>query len=60
MHHLMGASDIAKLLDVTRQGVSHIVKTNDTFPPPTAVISGVRIWEREAVEAWARRERRVK
>ena len=60
MHHLIGAAEIAKLLGVTRQGVSHIAKTDPTFPAPTAVISGVRIWEREDVERWARETGRIK
>ena len=57
-HHLVGATEIAKLLGLTRQRV-HQLAALDDFPRPTAILSSSIIWEREAVEEWARRTGRM-
>lgn len=54
MHHLVGVAEIAEMLGVTRQRVNAIVATHDDFPKPAAVLAAGRIWNREAVEKWAR------
>jgi predicted DNA-binding transcriptional regulator AlpA len=59
MHHLVGVSEIAEMLGVSRQRVNAIVKSHDDFPQPEAELSAGRIWLRSAVVAWAQAEGRV-
>lgn len=51
--HLMGLTEIAEMLGVSRQRVHQLAKAND-FPAPVARLSAGTIWERVDVEAWAR------
>ena len=53
MHHLVGTAEIADMLGVSRQRVHQLV-TRPDFPEPTAVLAAGMIWERSAVEDWAR------
>ncbi|MCU1489661.1 MAG: hypothetical protein JWM85_1066 [Acidimicrobiaceae bacterium] len=55
----MGLTEIAELLNMTRQGADKLVRREPTFPEPTAILTGTRIWEREAVEGWALRTGRL-
>lgn len=52
--HLMGAAEVAKLLGVSRVRVHQIAAADPTFPDPVAELAAGRIWEREAIEEWAR------
>jgi predicted DNA-binding transcriptional regulator AlpA len=54
MPELMGVSEIAELLDVTRQRVNQLVQTDPTFPEPEAELAAGRIWIRSDIEAWVR------
>jgi predicted DNA-binding transcriptional regulator AlpA len=60
MDDLMSATEIAKLLGITRQRVDQIAKADVTFPSPVAVLSGIRVFGRAAIEAWARKTGRIK
>lgn len=51
--HLVGLSEIATILGVSRQRVGQLVRDYDDFPPPVAELASGRIWETAAVEAWA-------
>ncbi|MGH2670267.1 MAG: DNA-binding protein [bacterium] len=53
--HLVGVSEIAHMLGVTRQRAVQLVGDYADFPAPTAVLASGRIWEREAVEMWIRK-----
>jgi predicted DNA-binding transcriptional regulator AlpA len=57
---LMGLTEIAELLGMTRGGAEKLVKREPDFPPPMAVLRGARVWDREAVEIWARETGRIK
>ncbi len=59
-NHLVGATEIAEMLGVTRQWVNQLAREDPTFPQPEAELSGGRIWEREAIEKWAAETGRVK
>ena len=59
MHHLVGVTEIAQMLGVTRQRVHKITQTDSTFPEPDAILSAGHIWKRAEVEAWARRTGRL-
>jgi prophage regulatory protein len=50
---LVGVHEIAELLDVSRQRVDRIAATDDSFPPPVAVLAAGRIWHRADIEQWA-------
>ena len=55
---LMGVAEIAELLGVSRQRVHQLSKAPE-FPAPIAELSAGAIWEREAVETWARKTGRL-
>ena len=51
---LVGLSDIARMLGVTRQR-AHQLAASEGFPAPVETIGDrIRTWSREAVEDWAR------
>lgn len=50
---LLGATDVARLLGVSRQRVYQLAERTD-FPRPVAVLARGRMWERGQIEAWAR------
>ncbi len=52
--HLVGLSEIATMLGVSRQRAGQLVRDYDDFPPPVAELASGRIWETTAVDAWAK------
>jgi prophage regulatory protein len=56
---LVGLTEIAEMLDLSRQRVDQIVRADPRFPEPVAVIAAGRIWRRSDVERWARRDGRL-
>lgn len=56
--HLMGVTEIAQLLGVSRQRVQQLAKT-EGFPEPAARLVGAIIWNRADVERWARETGRI-
>ena len=52
--HLVGLSEIATMLGVSRQRAGQLVRDYSDFPPPVAELASGRIWETTAVEAWAK------
>ena len=50
---LVGVSEIADMLTVTRQRVDKISRTDPSFPEPVAELHAGRIWLRKDVHAWA-------
>ncbi|MDP8930113.1 MAG: hypothetical protein M3O70_16480 [Actinomycetota bacterium] len=61
---LVGISDIAELLDVSKQRAWALAHDRDDFPRPIMIVSAGPLWLREAVEAfderWARKPGRPK
>jgi len=55
---LVALGEIAAMLGVSRQRVGQLAQRDD-FPKPVAVLSVGRIWERAAVEQWARDTERI-
>jgi predicted DNA-binding transcriptional regulator AlpA len=51
---LVGLAEIAAMLGVSRQRADKILRTDEDFPEPQAILTAGRIWSREAVEEWAR------
>ncbi len=58
-HHLVGITEIAAMLGVSRQRVHQLTNEDATFPAPAAVLSAGGVWERTAIEEWAKRVGRV-
>lgn len=50
--HLVGISEIAQMLGVTRQRAVQLVADYRDFPAPAASLAAGRIWRRRQVEAW--------
>lgn len=53
--HLVGISEIAGMLGVTRQRAVQLVDGYPDFPNPAATLAAGRIWERQSVEEWIAR-----
>lgn len=51
--HLVGLSEIASILGVSRQRAGQLVRDYEDFPSPVAELASGRIWATEAVQAWA-------
>jgi hypothetical protein len=57
---LVGLTEIATMLGVSRQRVDQLSRDVEGFPAPVGEISAGRIWERADVEQWARETGRIK
>ncbi|HEY8720116.1 DNA-binding protein [Pengzhenrongella sp.] len=49
---LVGITEIARMLNVSRQRAHQLAQT-EGFPAPAAELSSGRVWETAGVEAWA-------
>ena len=49
---VVGVAEIAQLLNVSRQRVHELMRTDLTFPEPAAELSAGRIWERADIAGW--------
>ncbi len=54
-HHLVGVTEIAEMLVVSRQRADQITRQYADFPKPDAILSTGRIWRRTHVDQWMRR-----
>jgi predicted DNA-binding transcriptional regulator AlpA len=50
---LVGLADIADMLAVSSQSVNQLTN-GSRFPEPVAFLEAVRVWDRDAILAWAR------
>jgi prophage regulatory protein len=55
MHHLVGLTEIAEILGVSKQRVTQLARDYEDFPTPEVELAGGRIWRRSAIESWVRR-----
>jgi prophage regulatory protein len=56
-HHLVGVTEIAELLQLSRQRADQLSRTKG-LPDPVATLSGGRVWNAKDLEEWARRVKR--
>jgi predicted DNA-binding transcriptional regulator AlpA len=49
---LVGLSEVAQMLGVSRQRVYQLATAYDDFPSPEAELAAGRVWRRAAIEAW--------
>jgi predicted DNA-binding transcriptional regulator AlpA len=54
MADLLGVTEVASLLGISRQRVQQLSETDLDFPKPTAFLARGRVWAKEDVEQWAR------
>jgi len=53
MDDLLGASEVAKELGVSRQRVYQLAETHTNFPKPVAQLSRGALWSGTEVRRWA-------
>jgi prophage regulatory protein len=51
---LLGVTEAARLLGVSRQRVQQLTESDPDFPAPVATLARGRVWERDAIEKWAK------
>jgi hypothetical protein len=54
-HHLVGITEIAGMLGVSRQRATQISGSYSDFPAPEVVLAAGRVWKRAEVERWIRK-----
>jgi predicted DNA-binding transcriptional regulator AlpA len=54
-HHLVGVTEIAEMLGVSRQRADQITRQYDDFPTPEVTLSTGRVWRRNRVTRWVQR-----
>jgi hypothetical protein len=54
---LAGTTDVATMLNVSRQRVGQLVDRYEDFPAPVDLIAGPRVWSRMNVESWTAKHR---
>lgn len=57
---LMGLTEIAELLGLSRQGVHQLTKRRSDFPEPFTRLAMGYVWDADQVERWARETGRIK
>ncbi len=55
-HHLVGATEAAEVLGVTRQRI-HQLASQPEFPKPEVELTAGKVWRREDVERWMKEHR---
>ena len=53
--HLVGVTEIAEMLGVSRQRADQITRQYSDFPQPEVTLATGRVWRRAAVEGWHKR-----
>jgi len=53
VHHLVGSAEIGKMLGVSRQRVQQLIARPD-FPQHEVALEMGKVWQRSAIEEWAR------
>jgi predicted DNA-binding transcriptional regulator AlpA len=51
---VLGVTEVAELLGISRQRVDKLSHTDPDFPEPMTTLGRGRLWEKTAVEEWAR------
>ena len=54
MAELLGVTEVAELLGISRQRVQQLTETDPDFPAPAETLARGRVWRRSDVVNWAR------
>ena len=57
---LVGAAEVATMLNISPQRVHQLYAAGRGFPEPVAVLAAGRIWRRRDIEAWAHETGRMR
>lgn len=49
---VVGLSEVASIIGVSRQRAAQLAVDHDDFPEPIGQLAAGRVWDRAAVEAW--------
>jgi predicted DNA-binding transcriptional regulator AlpA len=52
--HLVGVTEIAEVLGVSRQRADQISREHPDFPDPEVTLTSGRVWSRAAIDEWIR------
>jgi hypothetical protein len=53
VHHLVGAAEIGRMLGISRQRVQQLINSKG-WPAPEVTLDMGKVWQRSAIEQWAR------
>ncbi len=53
--HLVGVTEVARILGVSGPRVVQIADAYPDFPQPEVVLAAGRVWRRSSIEEWVRR-----
>ncbi|MGH9155956.1 MAG: DNA-binding protein [Acidimicrobiales bacterium] len=56
---LMGPTEAAAFLDISRQRLHQLITTDEDFPEPAAALARGPVWAKAAIEYWARKAGRL-
>ena len=56
---LVGISEVAEMLGVTRQRADKLSRTSPDFPPPASTLHAGRVWLRSKIEEWTQKTGRT-
>jgi len=51
---LLGLTEVAALVDLSRQRILQLIESDPDFPEPVAELARGRVWDRKDIERWAR------
>jgi predicted DNA-binding transcriptional regulator AlpA len=51
---VLGVTEVAGLLGVSRQRVDQLSHSDPDFPEPMTTLGRGRLWEKKSIEKWAR------
>jgi predicted DNA-binding transcriptional regulator AlpA len=54
MAELLGVTEVAELLGISRQRVQQLTERDPDFPAPAETLARGRVWRRSDIEDWAR------
>ena len=55
----MGFAEVAKFLNISRQRVTQLRKSDPRFPEPVSTLQATPVWESADIERWARETGRI-
>ena len=51
---LLGLTEVAALVGISRQRILQLIETDPDFPPPAETLARGRVWRRVDIVEWAR------
>jgi predicted DNA-binding transcriptional regulator AlpA len=51
---LLGITEVAALVNLSRQRILQLIESDPAFPKPAAQLARGRLWRQDDIETWAR------